>query len=583
MTHYAYLFEAKGLQAFLGDTGRLIDLIGGSELIASTAQSDGVDLLAELLENFESETAPIPSRRSGGAFCLHGTNRATLVRLRTAWRLKLTALRPGLAFADVLTQGHDTPMEALRAAYETQSGQRENGTATLLPLAVPGCHVDPRTARPAVLTDVAGDKEFMDRVTALLRGTGRDLAQGEAATDRVSLRFLDSETAKEYVFPRHFRIADADKRNPAFPFEGPTQRIGVVHADISGLGQIFMNLVDEAVATETVYAVACGIERAIEAAAREAMCALVLPAAVPRRGIVNVRMRATEHRRHAMLYGSASEDSPPKNARRIIPARPVLLGGDDLTVILRADLAVPFARKFLELLETHSKEALKSLREAGHPVGAEVLTACAGIALVGSGHPYTMAAHLADSMCDTSKVVAKRGACGGITPSCLIFASVESAVGDDYAAFRDRELTSPQTGTVLTGAPYAVGEIEAPGFPRLSDLAQAARALETIQGIGKLFEAAREGAGDPARAYARFWLVLATDEPCAFKRLAVTVAALTGQTPDIDALGQADLQAAEAARQRELPFLLDALELIDTGVTRSVQPWGAEDRDEDAT
>ena len=44
------------------------------------------------------------------------------------------------------------------------------------------------------------------------------------------------------------------------------------------------------------------------------------------------------------------------------PIRPIILGGDDLTVIIRADLAIPFTECFLREFEQNTKELFSNLK-----------------------------------------------------------------------------------------------------------------------------------------------------------------------------------------------------------------------------
>src|SRR6266446_2330870 len=76
--HFAYLFEAKGIQRYILDSGPLRDLVGASDLVAGLASSDENDLIAEVLRALGVHAEGVNfSRRAGGAFCIHG-NKHTL-------------------------------------------------------------------------------------------------------------------------------------------------------------------------------------------------------------------------------------------------------------------------------------------------------------------------------------------------------------------------------------------------------------------------------------------------------------------------------------------------------------------------
>ena len=123
-----------------------------------------------------------------------------------------------------------------------------------------------------------------------MRARGAELANSEDV-DRLARSFLpvDDTVAANYLFPRHFEPREATRSNPAFPFgagstrDGPVDaRVAIVHADISGLGQLFRKISLEANSVEDVRSVAEAIEGAVGRAARRASEACLLPfAAAP--------------------------------------------------------------------------------------------------------------------------------------------------------------------------------------------------------------------------------------------------------------------------------------------------------------
>ena len=140
---------------------------------------------------------------------------------------------------------------------------------------------------------------------------------------------------------------------------------------------------------------------------------------------------------------------------KIIPIRPIVLGGDDLTVICRADLAVDFTKAFLEEFEKQSIEQLQALNYEAVKKG---LTACAGIAFVKASYPFHYAYNLAESLCSHAKKKAKL-INKDLAPSCLMFHKVQDSFIEDYNEIVERELT-PQKEPKLTFefGPYYCGK-----------------------------------------------------------------------------------------------------------------------------
>jgi hypothetical protein len=144
--------------------------------------------------------------------------------------------------------------------------------------------------------------------------------------------------------------------------------------------------------------------------------------------------------------------------KSIIPIRPIVLGGDDLTLICRADLAVEFTKVFLKTFEEESKNQLKALdiEENSKKVVANGLTACAGIAFVKSSYPFHYAVELAESLCKRAKEKAKK-IDDKLAPSCLMFHKVQDSFMENFSEIAKRELT-PQANLSFEYGPYYCGE-----------------------------------------------------------------------------------------------------------------------------
>jgi hypothetical protein len=150
------------------------------------------------------------------------------------------------------------------------------------------------------------------------------------------------------------------------------------------------------------------------------------------------------------------------------PIRPLILGGDDLTVIIRGELAIPFTEKFLEEFEKQTqKEFSKLENDENISIGlSKGLTACAGIAFIKTSYPFHYGSDLADDLCKHAKTVSKKIS-KGFTPSSLAFQKVHSSFIGDYKSIIKRELTCPD-GLRFDFGPYFLKEQE--GFATISQL-----------------------------------------------------------------------------------------------------------------
>ncbi len=117
-----------------------------------------------------------------------------------------------------------------------------------------------------------------------------------------------------------------------------------------------------------------------------------------------------------------------------LPIRPIVLGGDDLTVLIQADMALPFVQTFLKKFEEYTKTLLE---------GVDVnrgLTACAGIAYVKDKYPLHYAMNLAEQLCTEAKTDSNR------TKSAISFYKVQESFVEKLSDMRDRVKINENTG-----------------------------------------------------------------------------------------------------------------------------------------
>lgn len=89
-----------------------------------------------------------------------------------------------------------------------------------------------------------------------------------------------------------------------------------------------------------------------------------------------------------VLKGGGGEG---KVARKIFPLRPIILDGDDFTILSTAELAIPIVAVFMEELFHNQKNQ------------EEKISACAGIAFVHSHFPFSVAYSIGEEACSRAK------------------------------------------------------------------------------------------------------------------------------------------------------------------------------------
>ncbi len=438
---WSWAFEARSIQDYLFETGRLADAVGASllvdrltgDLADEGAGTEADDLLTQVLRAAGVEGHLRFSRRAGGSFIAFAEDRSLLVRARLLWHAALSANAPGLRWSDGLAPGADA-QQAARAAL-AQAQVRGQFDPPRLPEATPAQWRVPRTGQPAERRARSGARgtEPLDAATLARR------RHRHAASRVLTGRFARDERLR---WPTDLSAtADADDET-VFPFLGGARDVAFVHADGNGLGALLRRLdanVPAADYVETCAAFSRAISRATQAAAAQATAQVLLPACVGAR----------------------------------VPARPLVLGGDDLQVIVRADLAVPFVAAFLRAFEACSAEQLQALGGVLGLERGEGLTAAAGVLFAKANYPFAAAASWAGELCDRAKKTIKREAAEtrrAMPLSALALHRAQASLADGAAA-------QHLPGGLAMGLPAYVVTTRATSLPRLEHLQALADAL----------------------------------------------------------------------------------------------------------
>ncbi len=458
MKYIAYMFELKSIQNYLMEGGRLKDMVNASDMLEqlTTDEPDGENFLDTVLQQCGLDLAAASrenpqlqvTRRAGGAVYLIADERFkdSLARFRQLWTLLVQQFIPGCEFVDCLTEGKENVMDCVADGKEKLLSQRSLFYPDL-PLSTPFTRVSPRTGRAAVWVD-KDKKEPLDKPAKQKR------------KHRIAAHLTDKfYTGSDYRWPQSL---DRGK----FPYLGEESDIAIIHIDGNGLGQILMNLsaISREVDSHTslsIYAIFSEqLKRATEAAAREATEKVL---------IEDCRQRT----------GKLGD---------IFAARPLVLGGDDLTLTIRADLSLKFCVAFVEAFEHHTagikKAILKSdrrLKDSRKLSGflPERLTACGGVVFQKANQPFMMGYELAENLCHHAKEQSRQVAGQGQTiPSSLCFYQIQGAVTENYRQILEQELKTVDNQHLTMGA-YGLGQYYCREMPSLRLL------LDCVSLLGK--------------------------------------------------------------------------------------------------
>ncbi len=424
-----YNFEAKSIQHYILESSRLRDMIGASELIEYLCCEDG--LLDQVLISLEFSDVKF-ARRAGGAFQAIFSTEKQARDFQAVWTFCVQRLCPGLGF--VQGMGKDESLKVAVEMVDQKIKIDQNWLNPTLPLVGPLVARCPRTGQPAV----SRDEELNERLDVITRHKREFHPLEEDALLTKKLTF-----DPPVDWPRN--LEDDIFVNSRF--------IGIIHADGNNLGQLLSGLKNALFAQPDVYAeVLWQFSKVIEDA------------------VIDAAREATVH----VLYKEAEK-------YQIMPARPLVLGGDDFTFLVRGDLALPFTQHFLEKFEEISQKKLLELKRKYAQL-PEQLTACAGIAYIKTSQPFYQGYALAESLCKHAKVVSNEYlGKNNLVPSSVAFHRITTSIIDEYGMILERELKMLD-GIQTTMQPYLVGRViplkRADKFPHLDDLVRLSEFLE---------------------------------------------------------------------------------------------------------
>lgn len=416
---YAYLFEAKSIQTFLFASGKLKDLISGSELLHQLTEAPIDEVLNAV---GASEGDYTFTRKAGGAFFVVFNNKNHAQDFQRLWNLVSVQLLPGIELTEALAEG-ESKKEALEQGRGILQSARNFPTPPI-PAASPITQRCARTGNPVVELQ---NNEPVDVDTQIKRQYAKSLnkpSENTPKTQTLTSRFYQDHNI---LWPNNFEEDARDELR--FPVNKDNM-VGIVHIDGNGLGEI-LRVLGGALANLSDDDTYCELYKNFSDNLAEATCKAAAEAT-------------------ALL---ADHAKPLKGKdKSVMPARPVVLGGDDVTIIIRADLAIPFSRAFIESFETLTKPVLDDLRNRMKSAALDEtkikelpdqLTACGGIAFLKANQPFSQGYELAESLCERAKNTSRQQPTDQGIPSSLAIHEVESTLFANADTLFTQELCSP--------------------------------------------------------------------------------------------------------------------------------------------
>jgi hypothetical protein len=230
--------------------------------------------------------------------------------------------------------------------------------------------------------------------------------------------------------------------------------LAVIHADGNGLGQVFLDFkekVGDACTNrdyiDTLRNFSIALDRCTVAACRTALDGIS-----PEKWVVN------------------------GDTRSVVPVLPLVLGGDDLTVICRGKHALRFVTAYLKAFSENTKSCQEIRR-----ILPDGISSCAGVAVVKPHFPFSTAYDLAESLLKSAKVVKKRYSGQSMPPSAFDFYVLYDSSFIDFEYIRE-QLEVDGHGTRLYGGPYLVDE-QSDDWGKWRNWSALSRKVEALQKI----------------------------------------------------------------------------------------------------
>lgn len=428
MSEYLYGAAVQGIQGFIYQTNKLREIVGASELVERIC----TDLFAGVLYAGSAEAMEPDSEKRRRLLLkkLEGDEKAIM---NAAGNIKYL-FSSEEECKRVVRVFPKTVMEFAPGITISQSVVEKTGDANFKD-AVQQLERNLRTQRSRQMRDLSMG------LMGILRSRDTGLPVSHIRkNDRIN-EYLDSATYHK-LFDEHNRRKETftilcrkafgpdfdlyDKKLPHDIKEMTRDNdwIAIIHADGNGLGQIVQKIGSD-------------------------------------RKLFRDFSRRLDTATTAAAIKAFEETVAPKiGADGMIPMRPIVLSGDDLTVICRADIALPFTEAFLKYFEDETGKRLGDLlKRNGNYVFRDrslKLTACAGIAFIKSSFPFHFGYRLAEALCDRAKKDTKalfKADEGNLPASSLMFHKVQDSFVADFNDIAERELT-PQPNISLEYGPY---------------------------------------------------------------------------------------------------------------------------------
>lgn len=468
-TSYLVLIETAGNQAFIFATNKLRENVGASQM-THLAGKEFVDTAVKTLSDAERGQVQEIVSTSGKAILRVPSIEIGKAIIREVTRRALKEA-PGLDVRGAISSPFDFDQSGTIHTTVKQVHERHAELGSFVPgprerfLRLPVVADCATSGLPAMKMANDGEKAI-----SISKVTDAKREAANAGWSRIR-KDVGSVTDED---DRRLRLAPG----PDALDKMDLNWLAVIHADGNGFGNIFRKFQEYLPGGRSEYANSIYTQKLQEFSDGLDKCTLAA--------------FRTALERMAASWSKVNQKR--EKEEKYLPVVPLILGGDDLTVVCDGRYAVQLARDFLRAFESAAQQLVRDIglrmQDIPSPLGA-----CAGIAIVKPHYPFYAAYELAEELLRSAKKLKAFG-------SALDFHILYDASGSKLEAIRDKlnfgrvERDDGTTGyhTKLVARPYVVTpSSDAPRWRRIDDLAKRVTVLRQRKLPRGMLHELREG------------------------------------------------------------------------------------------